>query len=327
MPCRRAIVAVFFCCYALTIPIGTLWAQDYPVRSITILVGFPPGGGVDGPLRQVSERMRQSLGVPVVIENLPGANQILAIRKLKNATPDGYTLFAGTGSSLSQNPVINPALGYNPLTDFALIGRFAQSPAVLVVPSSSPFKTFEDLIAHARANPGRLRYASAGIGSTSHIGIEYLAQKLGIEVIHVPYKGDLAAAVDTAEARVDFGLNVTTTLVPFIPTGKLRMLATTSTSQLTFAPQTRSLISVAGPEMAILDPYTFYGLVGPKGMSKSIIDRISRALNEAVRTPEFVKNLREVMYAEPVAETPEQFRVFTQRQLTGWAPYAGKFDQ
>lgn len=299
----------------------------FPSRPITILVGFPPGGGVDGPLRQVAERLRQALGVSVVVENLAGANQMLAIRKLMAANPDGHTLFAGTGSSLSQNPTLDPSLGYNPLSDFTLIGRFAVSPAILVVPASSPFQTFEDLVAFGRANPGKLRYASAGIGSTSHLGIELLARQLGITVQHIPYRGDSAAAVDTAEARVDFGLNVSTTLIPFLPGGKLRLLATTSVKPLAFAPNVRSLAVAAGPELAILDPYTFYGLVGPKNLPQPVVDVLGRALSDATRSPEIGKSYREVMYAEPVSETPAQFRAFLQRQIGEWAPYAGKLDK
>ncbi len=331
MTTRRTLLGASLATAALTLaglPLHTLaQATDYPNRAITIMVGFPPGGGVDGPLRQLAEKMRQSLGVSVVVENIAGANQMLAIRKLMAAKPDGYTLFAGTGSSLSQNPVLNPALGYNPLNDFALIGRFAVSPAIIVVPASSPFQTFEELVAFGKANPGKLRYASAGIGSTSHAGIEVLAQKLGMQVLHVPYRGDSAAAVDTAEGRVDFGLNVSTTLIPFMQTGKLRMLATTSTKPLAFAPKLRSLATAAGPEMAILDPYTFYGLVGPKGLPQPIVERISRALNEATASAEIGKSYREVMLAEPVAESPAQYRSFLQKQIGEWTPWASKLEK
>lgn len=324
---RRDLACALLGAALMPLPLSAIaQAQDFPSKAITILVGFPPGGGVDGPLRQVAQKLNQSLGVPVVVENVPGANQILAIRKLMQANPDGYTLFAGTGSSLSQNPTLNPALTYDPLVDFTLIGRFAVSPAILVVPSTSPFQTFEELAAHARANPGKLRYASAGIGSTSHLGIEVLAQKLGTSFLHVPYRGDSAAAVDTAEGRVDFGLNVSTTLIPFMPGGKLRMLATTSTTPLAFAPKVRSLATVAGPDMAIVDPYTFYGLVGPKGLPQPVVDRIGKALAEATRSPEILKSYRDVMYAEPVSETPAQFRAFLQKQIGEWKPWAGKLE-
>ena len=220
---------------------GTAGAQPFPTRQITLLVGFPPGGGTDGPSRIIADRMRASLGVPVVVENRPGGQQMVAIRAVQASPPDGYTLLVGTGSSLAQNPSLNPAIGYDPLRDFTLIAQFGVSQGVIVVHSSVPVQTLQELVAYLRKNPGQ-SYATGGVGAAAHLSMSLLTSKLGLEMVHVPYKGDGPAMVDLASGRVPIGM------MSYISArgagDKVRILAATSVARLPV--RTRGAVAVGG---------------------------------------------------------------------------------
>ena len=309
------------CCLALGFANAAL-AQGYPSRQITILLGFPPGGGTDGPSRLIADKLRASLGVPVVVDNRPGANQMVAIRALLASAPDGYTLLVGTGSSLAQNPGLNPNLGYDPLRDFTPVGRFGVSSSAIVVGPSMPVKTLKELIDYVRAHPGKPTYASGGVGAAGHLGMELLSRMLGLSMVHVPYRGDGPAIIDVAEGRVDIMMASFNTLPAF--TSRVRMLASTSLTPLSYAADVPTLVQAGMPELAVLDPYTFFGIVGPARLPPEIVGKLSQALNEATRSPDVTSFFRERLYTEPVTETPAQFRAYIEQQLGKWKPYAGK---
>ena len=301
---------------------GTAGAQSFPTRQITLLVGFPPGGGTDGPSRIIADRMRASLGVPVVVENRPGGQQMVAIRAVQASPPDGYTLLVGTGSSLVQNPSLNPAIGYDPLRDFTLIAQFGVSQGVIVVHSSVPVQTLQELVAYLRKNPGQ-SYATGGVGAAAHLSMSLLTSKLGLEMVHVPYKGDGPAMVDLASGRVPIGM------MSYISArgagDKVRILAATSVARLPYAPEVPSLSEAGLPELVVLDPYTFFGIVGPPGMPADVVARLNRAVQDAVASPDVVSAFGK-LYTVPVSGSAEDFRIFVEQQQAKWKPYAGKFE-
>ena len=300
---------------------GGAGAQTFPTRQITLLVGFPPGGGTDGPSRVIADRMRASLGVPVVVENRPGGQQMVAIRAVQASPPDGYTLLVGTGSSLAQNPALNPAIGYDPLRDFTLIGQFGVSQGVIVVHSSVPVQTLQELVAYLRKNPGQ-SYATGGVGAAAHLSMSLLTSKLGLEMVHVPYKGDGPAMVDLASGRVPIGM------MSYISArgagDKVRILAATSEQRLPYAPEVPSLSESGLPELAVLDPYTFFGIVGPPNMPPEIVARLNRAVQDAVASPDVAAAFRN-LYTVPASGSAQDFRAYVEQQLAKWKPYAGKF--
>ena len=300
---------------------GVASAQTFPTRQITLLVGFPPGGGTDGPSRVIADKMRASLGVPVVVENRPGGQQMVAIRAVQASPPDGYTLLVGTGSSLAQNPALNPAIGYDPLRDFTLIGQFGVSQGVIVVHSSVPAQTLQELVEYLRKNPGQ-SYATGGVGAAAHLSMSLLTSKLGLEMVHVPYKGDGPAMVDLASGRVPVGM------MSYISArgagDKVRILAATSVQRLPYAPEVPSLSESGLPELVVLDPYTFFGIVGPPGLPPEIVARLNRAVQDAVASPDVAAAFGK-LYTVPVSGSAQDFRAYVEQQLGKWKPYAGKF--
>ena len=296
-------------------------AQTYPSRQITLLVGFPPGGGTDGPSRIIADKMRASLGVPVVVENRPGAGQMVAIRAAQAAQPDGYTLLVGTGSSLVQNPALNPAIGYDPLKDFTLIGQFGVSQGVIVVHSSLPAQTLQELVAYLKKNPGQT-FATGGVGASAHLSMSLLASKLGLDMTHVPYKGDGPAMVDLASGQVKVGMM---SYVSAKGAGdRVRILAATSVNRLPYAPEVPALSETGLPELVVLDPYTFFGIVGPPKLPADVVARLNRAVQDAVAAPDTVAAFQK-LYTTPVSGSAADFQSFVEQQLAKWKPYAGKF--
>jgi tripartite-type tricarboxylate transporter receptor subunit TctC len=294
----------------------------WPQKPITLLLGFPPGGGTDGPSRQIADKLRASLGVPVVVENRPGANQMTAIRALLAAPPDGYTLLVGTGSSLAQNPALNASLGYDPLKDFTPIARFGVSSSAIIVGPSMQAKTLPEFIEHVKANPGKVTFASGGIGAAGHLSMELFAKRLGLEMRHVPYKGDGPAMIDVAEGRVDAMMASYNSLPPFA--GRVRRLASTAATVLPYATDVPTLAQAGLPELAMLDPYTFFGIVGPANLPQDIVNKVNAAVNEATRSPDLASFFRERLYTEPVSESPAQFRTYVEQQFAKWRPFRGQ---
>ena len=302
----------------LSLLAGIAHAQ-YPNRQITLLVGFPPGGGTDGPSRVIADRMRASLGVPVVVENRPGAGQMVAIRAATAAAPDGYTLLVGTGSSLAQNPALNPQIGYDPLRDFTLVAQFGVSQGVIVVHSSLPTQSLQELVAYLRKNPGT-PFASGGVGAAAHLSMSLLTARLNLEMTHVPYKGDGPAMVDLAAGTLKVGMMSYSSARG--AGDKVRMLAATSVNRLPYAPEVPSLSETGLPELVVLDPYTFFGIVGPAKMPADVVARLNRAVQDAVATPEVASAFAK-LYTVPVSGSAQAFQAYVELQLGRWRPDAG----
>jgi tripartite-type tricarboxylate transporter receptor subunit TctC len=310
---RRAVAGAAFALLALP-----AFAQGYPNRPIKILLGFGAGGTTDAVARLYGEKMSEVLNVPIVIDNKPGANQMTAIRALMTAPPDGYTLYAATGSSLVQNPALRPNLGYDPLKDFSLLGTDVTNPGVIFVNNDLPIRTLKELVAYAAANPGKLNYASAGLGTSGHLAAEAFMGATGIQMTHIPYKADGEVIREVMAGTVHLSIMTTLNTVQAIKAGKIRAIAVTSQKRLPYLPDVPSLPETGVTNLEALDPYTFIALVGPAGLPQPIITKLNEAIRQVSAMPDVAARVRDTLNAEPMSQTPTEFRAFVEKQLKVW---------
>jgi tripartite-type tricarboxylate transporter receptor subunit TctC len=291
-------------------------AQWQPTRPIRILVGFAPGGGTDITTRTLSAKFQALLGQPIVVENRPGAGGNLASEATVNAPADGTALMMGTIASLVMNPIMS-RLPFDVMTDLTTIGRSVEVTNVLVVPPDRPWRTLPELIAAARARPGTLSYGSSGVGGAGHLGGALLDSMAGIETIHVPYRGGGQLITDILSGKVDFSIATAATVLPHIEASRLRALAVPFTRRSPLLPDVPTVAEAAnlhGYEVA-----NWYGLMGPRGLPRPIVDRMNAVLNEALRDPEVVANLAK-HGLEPAPSTPEEFTAIIRAETEKWRP-------
>jgi len=293
-------------------------AQPFPSRPIRMLVGFAAGGGADTIARLYAHKMQEVLGQSVIVDNRPGASQLLAIRPMMSSPPDGYTVTLATGSGLTQGPGVRKDLPYDPLKDFSLIGMVATAPGVFFVNPSLPVRSMRELIAYAKANPGKLNYGSAGVGAANHLQMEYVKHVTGTSMTHIPYKSDQDVTLQTAGGDVHVGLTIAQFAIPMVLAGKLRALAVTGSTRLPALPDVPSITETGVVELKGIDNYTFYGLVGPAGMPQPVIDKVSDAINKVSAMPDVVSRMRQTLYYEPATGTPATFRRYMEAELPKW---------
>jgi len=296
-------------------------AQDYPNRPITLIVPYSAGGGNDLMARIAAEKMSRTLGQQIVIENRGGAGGSIATRQGARATPDGYTLtLSGTGT-LAINPTLYPNVGYDPRKDFAPVGLIGTSALVVLVNPSIPVKTIKELIAYAKANPGKLNFASAGTGSGIHLAAEYFKVQAGIEMTHVPYKGSGPALQDLVGGHVALYFSSMPPAVGLIKEGKVRALAVTGPKRSDIMPELPT-VAEAG-DMPGFEAVLHYGIVAPAGTPKPIVDKLNAALRAAV-TSEDLKAKLAADGTEPLPSTPEEHAVDIDKEETKWSAIVKK---
>jgi len=260
-----------------TTPIAA--AEDYPTRPITLVVGYAAGGGNDIMARVAAEKMSPLIGQQIVIENRGGAGGSIATRAVAKAAPDGYTLVIGGTGTLAINPTLYSNVGYDPRKDFAPIGLIGTSALVLVVHPSIPAHNVKELIAYAKANPGKLTYASAGVGSGIHLSTEYFRFEAGIEMTHVPYKGSAPMLTDLLAGQVQVTFDNLPSSIGHIKAGKLRALAVTTAQRSAELPDVPTVAeTVPGYEAS-----AFFGLVAPKGTPPEVIEVLNKEINAALK--------------------------------------------
>lgn len=300
-------------------------AQQFPSKPIRVLLGFSAGGSTDTVARWYAARLAEVLKTPVVVENRAGGSQLLAIRALMGSAPDGYTLFLASGSAMSQGPGVRKDLPYDPLKDFTHVAMVGTTQGAIVASPSLPVKTIEELVQYARKHPTDLNYGSSGIGSASHLQTEYMLSVAGVQMTHIPYKADAEIMTGMAEGSVHIGISPLQGAMPVIELGRVRVLAVTGANRLPALPNVQALSEVHSiPGLADLDPYTYYALVGPRGMPAEVVERINAAVNEVSGMPQTVSYMRERMY-EPVAKTPQELRNFVTHDLEKWQKFGEKF--
>ena len=256
-------------------------SQNYPTRPIRFIVPYTPGGLGDTFARAVGQGLSQRMGQPVVIDNRPGASQAIGAEATAKAAPDGYTLFMGTQSGLVLNTIAKKSLPYDPLRDFAPVSMLFTTPLYLVVHPSVPAKSVQELIAAARARPGKYTFASIGPGSSLHLAGEMFRKRAGVDIVHVPYKGSSPAITDLLSGQVDMMFEGGVSALPHVRSGKLRALATTGRKRAEAMPQLPTMAEAGVPGF---DVTAWFGLVAPAKVPRPIIERLNREVGQILRT-------------------------------------------
>ena len=293
---------------------STSSGQAYPSRPLRLIVPFPPGGSTDILARALAQKLSEGLAQPVVIDNRGGAGGSIGAEAASKAAPDGHTIMMGHLGTLAVAPAIYKKLGYDPVKSFAPVALMAIVPSVLVVNPQVPVDSAEALIAYARANPGKLTYGSAGLGSTSHLTTEYFKLATGTDILHVPYKGVGPMLTDLVSGQIMMGLNGAPAVMPHVNAGRLRALAVSGIRRLEALPQLPTLdeSGVKG-----FDASGWYGIVAPAGTPRAAIDRLNAEVRRIVATPELRARL-DAEGASAAAGTPEEFGAFIAAEIERW---------
>jgi tripartite-type tricarboxylate transporter receptor subunit TctC len=295
--------------------VGSAAAQDYPNRPITLVVPFPPGGSTTIVARIVADKLSEALGQQIVVDNRGGAGGTIATRAVSKMTPDGYTILLGYTGTLAIGPTLYPTAGYDPRKDFDAIGLIGHAPNSLVVHPSFNVQSVKDLIAYAKANPGKVNYGSAGVGTVSHVAGVYFASAAGIELTHVPYKGTGPALTDLLGGHIPMAFAPIPATHANIAEGKLRGLAVTSAKRSSLLPDVPTIAEAGVPGF---EASLYYGLVAPAGTPRPIIDKLNKALRTALATDEVRKRLS-TDGAEPAPSSPEEYAAQIDREETKWS--------
>lgn len=315
-PAKLARALALFC--AAAVVAATACAQQFPSRPIRILIGFGPGGGTDNIARLYALKLQEILNTPVVVENRPGASELLAAQPVMSAAPDGHTLWLGTGSALAQGPGVRKDLPYDPIRNFSQVALVAEGEAVLTVRTAVPVRTLPELLAYAKANPGKLNYGSGGVGAGNHLLGEYVQMMTGISAVHVPYKSDVEVVRDAAAGNVDFAFTTLSLTLPFIQEGKVRPIAVTGSQRLRILPDVPSVGEAGVAELKGMGSYTFFGLMGPAGMPPAVVQRLNEAINQIAVMPDVSQRMRETYLWQPMTSTPASFRQHMEKELAKW---------
>ena len=314
MPSFKTCFAAIAVAVATLAGIVPMAAQEYPTRPITLIVPFPPGGSTTIVARTVGDKLAELLGQSIIIDNRGGAGGTVGTRALAKSAPDGYTIGLGYTGTLAIGPSLYSNPGYDPRKDFAPIGRIATAPNTLVVHPSFNVTTVAELVAYAKANPGKVNYGSAGVGTVSHVCGEYFANTAGIKLTHIPYKGTGPALTDLLGGHIPMAFAPIPATHENAKAGKLRMLAVTSAARSSLTSETPTIAESGLPGFeAVLR----YGLVAPAGTPRAIIDKINRALNQALATEQVRRQLA-TDGAEPLPGTPDAYGADIDREETQW---------
>ncbi len=287
-------------------------AQVFPGKPVRILVGFPPGGGVDIVARAVGQKLSEIWGQPVIIENRPGANAIIATEVLVKATPNGYTLQLSSPGALVISPNMGTRLSYDPLRDITPVTVVSESAALLVVNPSVPVNSVTELISFAKAKPGELTYGSSGTGGPNHMAGELLKQLAGIDLTHIPYKGSAPATTDLLGGQVKLMFGVIPALLPFVNSGKLKVLGVGSAKRSLALPNTPTIAEAGVPGYALS---IWYGIVAPKNTPPPIVSTLNSTLVKILRSADMQNTLMKGG-SEPVGNSPEQFAEFIREEYS-----------
>jgi tripartite-type tricarboxylate transporter receptor subunit TctC len=308
---------------ALTLALGAAaavahgHAGDFPSQPLRLIIGFPPGSAADISARLVGAAMSDTLGQQVVVESRPGAGSSLAAEFVARAPADGYTLFIGTSSNVT-NAAINSNLRFDFAKDLAPVTPLTILPLILAVHPSLGVSSVEELIALARSKPGELTYASVGPGTVPHLSTELFSVRTNVKLVHVPYQGSPPAVTDLLAGRVSMMLGVASTIMPHVEAGRLTALASSSAKRPHVAPNLPTMAEAGLPDF---EAGVWFGLMAPAGTPRAVIDKLSGAANGALASDEVVAKLRAQGF-EPLGGPPEEFARFIARESVKWAAAA-----
>lgn len=293
---------------------GPSRADDYPNRPITLVVPFAPGGSTTIMARIVADQLADVLGQQVVVDNRGGAGGTLGSHLVAKSPPDGYTILLGYTGSLAIGPSLYANVGYDTRKDFAPIGMIGTAPNTLVVHPSFPVHSIAELVAYAKANPGKVNYGSAGIGTVSHVAGEYFARLAGIQLMHIPYKGTGPAMTDLLGGHIPMAFAPIPATHGATMAGQLRMIAVTGAKRSTLEPEVPAIAeTLPGFEASL-----HYGLVAPAGTPRPIVDKLNAALRKVVNS-DVVRQRLAIEGAEPLPSTPEEYAADLDQEETKWS--------
>jgi tripartite-type tricarboxylate transporter receptor subunit TctC len=289
---------------------GAAWAQPYPSRPVRILVGYAPGGSVDMVARLMAQKLTASFGQPVLVENRPGAASNIAGDITAKSPPDGYTLLISGGGALSTNAAIYAKMPYDPLKDLGPIALLVHQGNVLIVNPSLPPRSVKEFIALAQSRPGRLNYGTGGNGSNQHLATELFTMMAGLKLVHVPYKGGAPAMTDLVGGQIEFMFQTIPEAIQHIKSARVRALGVTGLKRSAALPDVPTIDEAGLPGYSYEG---FIGMVGPAGMPKEIVARLSSEVAKAVASSDVRARLLE-LGLEPGSGTPEQFGAYLREQ-------------
>ena len=311
--CDRGGAATWLLAFALALGSWVAHADTYPTRTIRLVVPFPPGGFNDQLGRILAQKLHESWGQSVVVENRPGGGSQLGTQAVAKAPPDGYTLLVAS-FAFAANPALYARLPYDTARDFVPVILCAATPNLLVVGNDVAATSVKNLIALAKAKPGELVYGSAGIGSSNHLSMELLKARAGIDLVHVPYKGSAPAVLDLVGGRVQAMFDNTPNVLPQVKAGKVRALAVTSPRRFALLPD---LPTVAEAGLKDFEVSVWFGIVAPARTPPALIDRINSEVNRILLLPDVQTTFR-LQGVETVGGSPQQFGLHLRSQVTKW---------
>lgn len=307
---------------ALRLACGVLlagaWAAaagaDYPTRPIKLIVPYPPGGIGDTMSRDLGSRMAQRFGQPVIIENRPGASQMIGAEYLARAQPDGYTLFLGSLTSLGLVAYSQKAISYDPVRDFAPVSMFFSTPLYMVVNPQVPATDVRTFVAWAKSHPGKVSFGSIGVGGSLHLAGAMFNAAAGIDMQHIPYKGSMPALNDLLAGRIDVMFDAGTSSLPQVKAGKLRVLGVTSAKRASGTPE---IPTIAEQGVGGYDASFWFGIVAPAGTPKEVVQKLSTSINDILRLPE-IRDRYKPNGVEVEGSTPEEMAEQIRKDLPRW---------
>lgn len=310
---RRTLLASLAVAAAGALPLGAL-AQNFPTKPITIIVPFSAGGTTDILARIVGQGLTTELGQSVVVDNKPGAGGNIGGSLAAKATADGYTLFMGTVGTHAINQSLYKKMPFDPVKDFAPLSRVATVPNLLVAHPSQPFKTVKEMIAYAKANPGKITFGSPGSGASPHVSGELFKSMTGTDLLHIPYKGSAPAMTDLLGGQTSVMFDNMPSAIQHVRSGKLRPIAVTTAKR---SPELPDVPTIAEAGVPGYEATSWFGMFAPAGTPKPVLDKLHAALIKVLNQADVKKKIAE-QGGDVVAETPDQFAAFIQAESVKW---------
>jgi tripartite-type tricarboxylate transporter receptor subunit TctC len=293
-------------------------AQAYPHKPVRLVVGFAPGGAADTVARALSEPLGRILGQPIVVENKPGAGSSIAAENVARSAPDGYSVLIASPSSISVNPAINAKLNYKP-SDLAPITKVSTSPLLIVVNPGTGINSVKELVAAAKKEPGKLNYATSGVGSAPHFGAAHFSQVAGVQMVHVPFKGGSPAITSVVAGDTQLSFATPPSVLGMVKANRLKALAVTSRERSPLMPDIPGMAEAGLPDYAMA---FWYGLFVPAGTPADVVKRLYAATIEAAQKPEFKAALAREGTEVAISSSPEEFAAFLAEDAKFWAKLA-----
>ncbi|TFZ04688.1 Bug family tripartite tricarboxylate transporter substrate binding protein [Ramlibacter rhizophilus] len=290
-----------------------LHAQTWPAKPVTLVVPYPPGGSADILARTLGQKLGERIGQNVIVENKPGAGTAIGAKAVASSPADGYTLLLGTVSSQAINPAMNK-VGYDPVKDFAAVSPVAAIPFVLVAHPSVPVKNVNDVLGMARAQPGKIGYASAGPGTSNHLAGELMASAGKVDLLHVPYKGSAPALNDVLSGHVPLMFDLLATALPNVQSGKLKPLAVTSRERSALLPEVPTARESGLPDYEVT---AWFGIFAPAATPAPVVQKLNTELTAILKSPDIQKRLRD-MGAEPETGSVQDYGTFVRAEADKW---------